>query len=80
MRSDEIAIETAKTSKVTAAVAVMSIVCKKKCKSQSANPRNEKPSRQKAESADILGENSCKPTEKPFSENEKRPVTKEISA
>jgi hypothetical protein len=42
MRADKIAIETAKTGKMTAVVAVMSIYCKKKCKSQSANPGNKK--------------------------------------
>ncbi len=35
--ADEIAIETAKTSKVTAVVTVISTFSKKKCKSQSAN-------------------------------------------
>jgi hypothetical protein len=50
-RADEIAIETAKTSQVTAVVAVMSIFSKKRCKLLSANLKNEKPSRQKAESA-----------------------------
>jgi hypothetical protein len=44
MRTDEIATETAKTIEVTAVVAVMSIFCKNKCKLQSANPGNEKPS------------------------------------
>ncbi len=50
MRSNEIAIETAKKAKVTAVVAVMSMFCKKKCKSRSANPGNKKPSSQKPES------------------------------
>jgi hypothetical protein len=49
MSADEIAIETAKTDKVTAVDAVMSIFCKKKCKLQSTSPGNKKPSRQKAE-------------------------------
>ncbi len=57
-RADEIAIETAKTSKVTAVVAAMSIFSEKRCKSQSANLRNEKPSCQKAESANYPEENS----------------------
>jgi hypothetical protein len=47
-RADEIAIETAKTGKVTAVVAVMSIFSKKRCKLQNANLGNEKPSCQKA--------------------------------
>jgi hypothetical protein len=56
MRADEITIETAKTGKVTAAVAVMSIFYKRKCKSWSANPGNEKSSHQKAEISKFLGE------------------------
>jgi hypothetical protein len=44
VRAGEKAIETAKTGKVTAAVVVMSIFCRKKCKLQSANPGNKKPS------------------------------------
>jgi hypothetical protein len=46
MSAEEIVIETAKTGKVTVAVAVMSIFSKKRCKLQSANPGNEKPSHQ----------------------------------
>jgi hypothetical protein len=42
MKADEIAIKTAKTGKVTAVVAVMSVFSKKRCKLQSANLRNEK--------------------------------------
>ncbi len=60
-RANEIAIETAKTSKVTAVVAAMSIFCKKKCKLRSAYPRNEKLSCQKAERANFLEENFRKP-------------------
>ncbi len=56
-RAVEIAIETAKTGKVTAVVAVMSIFCKKKCKLWNANPGHRKPSCQKAESANFMGEN-----------------------
>jgi hypothetical protein len=52
MRADEIAIKTAKTGKVTAAVAV-------KCKLRSANCRNEKPSCQKAKNANFPEENTC---------------------
>jgi hypothetical protein len=54
-------IETAKTGKVTAVVVVMSIFCRKKYKSQNAYPGNKKPSCQKAESANFLGENSLEP-------------------
>jgi hypothetical protein len=43
-RADEVAIETAKTSKVTAVVAVMSIFSEKNCKFRSTNRGNEKPS------------------------------------
>ncbi len=39
---------------------MISIFCKKKCKSQSANPGNEKPFRQKVESANILEKNSLR--------------------
>jgi hypothetical protein len=61
MRADEIAIKAMKTGKVTSVVMVMSIFCKKKCNSQSANPRNEKLSCLKAESANFLEENSHGP-------------------
>ncbi len=57
-RADEIAIETAKTGKVTAVVAVMSIFSKKRCKLQRANCGNEKPSCQKVKSANFLDENT----------------------
>jgi hypothetical protein len=57
MRADEIAIETAKIGKVTAVVVVMSIFCKKKYKSWSANPKNKKPSCQKPESVIFSEEN-----------------------
>ncbi len=52
-RADEIVIETAKTGKVTAVIAVMSIFSKKRCKLRIANHGNEKPSCQKVESANI---------------------------
>jgi hypothetical protein len=58
MKADEIAIETAKTGKVTAVVAAMSIFSEKRCKLQSTNCRNEKPSCQKAERADFPEENT----------------------
>ncbi len=60
-RADEVAIETAKTSKVTVVVAVMSIFCKKRCKLRWANHGNEKPSCQKVERADFPKENSRGP-------------------
>jgi hypothetical protein len=58
MKADEIAIKTAKTGKVTAVVAVMSIFENKRCKLKSANLGNEKPSCQKAERADFPEENT----------------------
>jgi hypothetical protein len=58
MKADEIANGTAKTGKVTAVVAVMSIFKKKRCKLQSANLGNERPSCQKAERANFLEENT----------------------
>jgi hypothetical protein len=54
MRDDEIALETAKTGKVTAVVVVMSIFCKKMCNLQSADSGNKKLSCQKTESANFL--------------------------
>ncbi len=51
IKADEIAKETAKTGKVTAVVAVMSIFKRKKCKLQSASLGNERPSRQQADRA-----------------------------
>ncbi len=59
MRADEIAIKIAKTGNVTAVVEVMSIFTKKICKLRSTNCGNEKPSCQKAESANFLKENTC---------------------
>ncbi len=60
-RADEIAIETAKTGKATAVVALMSIFSKKRCKLRSANLGNKEPSCQMAESANFPEENSCGP-------------------
>ncbi len=57
-RADEIVIETAKTGKVTAVVAVMSIFSEKRFKLQNANRGNEKPSCQKAKTANFLEENT----------------------
>jgi hypothetical protein len=61
MRANEILIETAKTSKVTAVVTMMSTFSEKRCKLRSANHGNEKPSCQKAERANFLEENSRGP-------------------
>ena len=55
-KADEIALETAKTRKVTAVVAVMSIFKRKKCKLRSAILGNERPSCQRAERADFSQE------------------------
>jgi hypothetical protein len=52
-KADEIVIETAKTSKVTAVVMVLSIFGSERCKLWSANLENEKPSGQKAEKANF---------------------------
>jgi hypothetical protein len=57
-KADEIASKTAKTGKVTAVVAVMSIFKKKRFKLQSANLGNERPSCQKAERANFPEENT----------------------
>jgi hypothetical protein len=56
-RANEITIETEKTGKVTAVVAVMSIFWKNKCKLQRKNLGDEKLSGQKPESADFPEEN-----------------------
>jgi hypothetical protein len=58
MKADEIARKTTKNGKVTVEVAVMSIFKRKRCKLQSANLGNERQSRQKAERANFLEENS----------------------
>jgi hypothetical protein len=57
-KADEIASETAKTGKVTAVLAAMSIYSKKRCKLWSANLGNKKPSCQKAERANFLEEST----------------------
>jgi hypothetical protein len=57
-KADEITSETAKTGKVTAVVAVMSIFSRKRCKLQSANLENKKPSCQKAKGANFPEENT----------------------
>ncbi len=55
-KADEIAKETAKTGKVTAVVAVMSIFKRKRCELQSASLGNERPSCQKVEKSGFLQE------------------------
>jgi hypothetical protein len=57
-KADEIVSETAKTGKLTAVVAVISIFSRKRCKLWSANLENKKPSCQKAERAKFLEENT----------------------
>jgi hypothetical protein len=57
-KADEIAIETAKTAKVTAVVAVMSIYSRNRCKLWSASIGNERPSCQRAERANFFQENT----------------------
>jgi hypothetical protein len=57
-KADEIVKETAKTGKVTAVVAVMSIFKRKRCKLRSTSLGNERPSRQKTERADLSQENT----------------------
>jgi hypothetical protein len=79
MKADEIPSKIAKTGKVTAVVAVMSIFKKKICKLQSANLRNERPSCQKAEKANFPEENT-RGLISPSQKSRKRPDTKEISA
>jgi hypothetical protein len=54
-KADEIARETAKTGKVTAVVAVMSIFKKKRCKLRSAGLGNERPSCQKGGKSQFSG-------------------------
>jgi hypothetical protein len=56
--ADQIAIETAKTGKVTVVVVVMGIFSRKKCKLRRANLGNERPSHQKTEKAHIPEENT----------------------
>ncbi len=57
-KADEIAKETTKTGKVTVVVTVMSIFKSKRCKLQSTNLGNERPSCQKAERAKFVQENT----------------------
>jgi hypothetical protein len=77
MKADEIVKETAKTGKVTAVVAVMSIFKRKRCELRRASLGNERPSRQKAERANFFAGKYPR-VAKPFSKIEKRSDTKEI--
>ena len=79
MKADEIAKETAKTRKVTAVVAVMSIFKKKKCKLRSASLVSERPSCQKGGKSRFFAGKYPR-IAKLFSKIEKRLDTKEISA
>jgi hypothetical protein len=63
-RVDEIAIKTAKTGKVTAVVAVMSIFSKKRCNLRNAKSGNDKPSPQKVESYSRRPRNLSQKTKK----------------
>ncbi len=77
MRADEIAIKTAKTGTVTVVVAVMSIFSKKDG-SHGARILRMRTLLAKRRKVPISG-GKFPHIEKPFSENKKRPVTKEIS-
>jgi hypothetical protein len=77
-KADEIAKEIAETGKVTAVVAVMSILKRRRCELRSASLGNERPSRQKAERANFLQEKYPR-IAKTFSKIEKRLDTEEIS-
>jgi hypothetical protein len=57
-KADEIASETTKTGEMTVVVVVMSIFKKKRCKLQSANLGNERPSHQKVKRANFPEENT----------------------
>jgi hypothetical protein len=72
-------IETAKTGKVTAVVAVMSIFSRKRCKLQSANLEDEKPSCQKAESANFLEENT-RGSRSPSQKSRKGQIPKKLAS
>ncbi len=78
MKADEIASKTTKTGKVTAVVAVMSIFSRKRCRLQSTNLRNEKPSCQNGRKSSFSTGKYLR-IEKPFSKIKTRLDTKEIS-
>jgi hypothetical protein len=75
-RADEIAIKTAETGKVTAVVAMMSIFSKKDVICGALIPGMEAFS-PKGKKCQFPG-GKFPQTKKPFSENKKRPATKEI--
>jgi hypothetical protein len=79
MKAGEIAIETAKTGKVTAVVAVMSIFGRKRCKLRSANIGNEKPSCQKAERADFP-EGNTRVSKSPSQKLRKSQIPKKLAS
>jgi hypothetical protein len=79
MKADEIAIETAKTGKVTAVVAVMSIFSKQRCKLRSPNLGNEKPSRQKTERSDFPEKNT-RGSRSPSQKLRKGRITKKLAS
>jgi hypothetical protein len=76
-KADQITIETAKTGKVTAVVAAMSIFSKKRCKLRSANLGNGKPSCQKAERANFPEEN-IRRLRSPSQKSRKRQIPKKL--
>jgi hypothetical protein len=72
-------IKTAKTGKVTAVVAVMSIFSRKRCKLQSANLGNEKPSHQKAERANFPDEDTRR-SRSPSQKSRKGQILKKLAS
>ncbi len=79
MKADEIAKETAETGKVTAVVAVMSIFKKKKMQIAERYSRKSKAFSPKSGKSQFFAGNFPRIV-KPFSKNEKRSDTKEMSA
>jgi hypothetical protein len=78
-KANEIASKTAKTRKVTAVVVVMSIFSRKRCKLQSANLGNERPSRQKAERANFPEENT-RGSRSPSQKSRKGQIPKKLAS
>jgi hypothetical protein len=78
-KADEIAVETAKTGKVTAVVTVMSIFSRKRCKSRSANLGNEKPFCKKAERANFPEENT-RGSRSPSQKSRKGQIPKKLAS
>jgi hypothetical protein len=79
MKADQITIKTANTGKVTAVVAVMSIFSRKRYKLRSTNLGNEKPSRQMAERANFLEENSRR-SRSPSQKSRKGQIPKKLAS